>query len=274
MSIKIIKLIALLSVITLTACSQTSVRHHQDFKEVAKNIQSVVILPAQVEVELISFDSDNEILEERSNLIKAQIREIATLKLKSENLEVIDFNFQEEIAKDAEFAYAVTKVKESWETAQKDMYEQGLVSEGDKSKFQTDLGDVLNAIEEKTGADAALLITYSAFQKSDGMIAKDVASSVLVGVLTLGAVIPIQQTQGAFIDVALIDSASGKVVWANRKVGATADASPAEIVFGELPDLQWKSEITQEEKEPHNADKGTASSGGNVGVSSSVFPAE
>ncbi len=242
---KLSKIIAVLCVLALSACSQTSVRHHQDFQEVAKTIDSVVILPAQVEVELITFDSDNEILEERSILIKQQIKEIATLKLKSENLTVIDFDFQNEITKDSDFAYAVTQVKESWEAAKSDMYERGLVSEKDKSKFQTELGDVLNSIHQKTGADAALLITYSGFEKSDGMIAKDVASSVLVGVLTLGAVIPIQATQGSFIDVALVDTASGKVIWANRKFGASADSSPAEIAFGELPDLQWKSELQE-----------------------------
>lgn len=251
---KITKIITLLSVLILTACSQTSVRHHQDFQEVAKNIESVVILPAQVEVQLINFDSDNEILEERSELIKKQIKEIATLKLKSENLEVIEFNFAEEIAKDAEFAYAVTQVKESWETAKQDMYETGLISESDKAKFQTDLGDVLNAIQEKTGADSALLLTYSAFEKSEGMIAKDVASSVLIGVLTMGAVVPIQATEGAFIDVALIDASSGKVIWANRKHGAAADSSPAEIAFGELPDLEWKSELEANEK-PETTEK-------------------
>ena len=68
--------------------------------------------------------------------------------------------------------------------------------------------------------------------------------------LTLGAVVPIQATEGAFIDVALVDSNSGKVIWANRKGGASADATPAEIVFGELPDLTWKSELTAPTNQP------------------------
>ncbi|QOL26715.1 hypothetical protein LP316_05290 [Thalassotalea sp. LPB0316] len=237
-------LFVLVAVILVSGCAQTTVRHHQDFESVARNVQSVVLLPAQVEIEQINFDGDNTPLEEKSALIRSQIEAIAEFKLASESLEVVEFDFAQAIEQDEEFAYAITQAKEAWETAKGELYEQGLVSEKEKANFQASLGSALNIIADKTGADSALLIQYSGFEKSSGMIAKDVASSVLVGVLTLGAVVPIQATEGAFIDVALVDTNSGKVIWANRKGGTTADATPAEIVFGELPDLTWKSELT------------------------------
>lgn len=247
---KLNKLVVVFTVLVVTGCAQTTVRHHQDFETVAKNVQSVVILPAQVEIEQINFDGDNTPLEEKSALIKSQIESIAELKLENESLEVIEFDFAKAFEEDEEFAYAITQAKEAWEAAKGELYEQGLVSEKEKSNFQASLGSALNIIADKTGADAALLVQYTGFEKSSGMIAKDVASSVLVGVLTLGAVVPIQATEGAFIDVALVDSNSGKVIWANRKGGASADASPAEIVFGELPDLTWKSELAAPTNQP------------------------
>lgn len=240
------KMLVVFTLLVVTGCAQTTVRHHQDFESVARNVQSVVLLPAQVEIEQINFDGDNTPLDEKSTLIRTQIEEIARVKLKNESLDVIDFDFAKAIEEDEEFAYAITQAKEAWEAAKAELYEKGLVSEKEKANFQASLGSALNIIADKTGADSALLIQYSGYEKSSGMIAKDVASSVLVGVLTLGAVVPIQATEGAFIDVALVDANSGKVIWANRKGGATADATPAQIVFGELPDLTWKSELTNQ----------------------------
>jgi hypothetical protein len=227
----------------LSGCSQTSVRHHQDFQAVAKTIDTVVIVPADVEIELINFNGDNEQLEEKAESIKKQIHVLAANKLTQEHLTVIDFDFKNEAAKDEDFAYALTQVKEAWGKAKEEMYKTGMIDEKKKANFKTNLGSVLNSIADKTGADAVVLMHYSGFEKSSGMITKDIASSVLVGVLTLGAVVPIQATAGAFLDVALVETASGKVIWANRKFGASADASPAEIAFKELPNLVWKSEL-------------------------------
>lgn len=244
----IIKNFALIgALVWLTGCAQTTVRHHEDFKEVAKNIESVVIIPADVDVELIVFDGDNEQLVDKEIAIQKEIHALAKQKLEAENLKVIDFDFAKEAEQDEEFAYALTQAKEAWDASKTDMYQAGLVSEKDKAKFQTNLGSVLNIIADKTGAESALLVHFSAYEKSKGVIAKDVASSVLVGVLTLGAVVPVQATEGSFIDVALVETAEGRVIWANRKVGASADSSTAEFALKELPDLVWETEATSEQ---------------------------
>ncbi|WP_394172180.1 hypothetical protein [Thalassotalea litorea] len=238
------KIIIVAVALWVTGCAQTSVRHHQDFEEVAKTVSTVVVLPADVEVELLTFDGENEMLEEKSTQIRNSIDAIAKAKLKEENLNVIEFDFATEIAANEDFAYAITTAKEAWGKAKEDMYQTGFVDEKKKAEFQTSFGSVLNIIADKTNADAVLLMHYSGFEKSEGLIAKDLASSVLVGVLTMGAVVPVQATSGSFIDVALVDANSGKVIWANRKPGATTDEVPASVVFSELPDLVWKSELT------------------------------
>jgi len=241
------RLTVVLVLLWLSGCAQTSVRHHQDFEVIAKTIHSVVILPAEVEIELINFTGDNEMLVEKSNEIKKQIHFLASERLQKENLKVIDFDFEAEIANNEDFAYALTEAKEAWNIAKEEMYKRGMVDEKDKAKFQTNFGSVLNVIADKTGADAVLLMHYTGFEKSGGMITKDVAASVLIGVLTMGAVIPVQATQGSFIDLALVDNTSGKVVWANRKYGAVADAGTATMAFNELPNLTWKNELINEE---------------------------
>ncbi|QDF74068.1 MULTISPECIES: hypothetical protein [Shewanella] len=230
-------------VLFITGCTNTAVRHHQDYQEAAKNVGSVVIFPADVEVELIVFDGDNERLTEKEDLIRAELHSIAKTKLEQENLKVIEFNFKQEAENDENFAYAVTQVKEAWNLAKQEMYKKGVVSEKNKADFQTNLGSILNFVAEKTNADSALLIHFNAYEKSDGVIAKDVTTSILVGLLTAGAVVPVQATQGSFIDVALIETTSGKILWANRRVGAAANSSVADGVLKELPDLVWKTEV-------------------------------
>ncbi|MFT5277563.1 MAG: hypothetical protein ACI8SK_001503 [Shewanella sp.] len=246
---KIIKSLLLLGTLAwLTGCAQTTVRHHQDFQEVAKNIESVVIIPADVDIELIVFDGDNEKLVDKEKTIQAEIHALAKVKLEAENLKVIDFDFKKEAENDEEFAYALTQAREAWDISKEDMYKKGVVGEKDKANFQTNLGSVLNIIAEKTGAESVLFMHFSSFEKSKGVIAKDVTSSILIGVLTLGAVIPIQATEGSFIDIALVETTAGKIIWANRKVGASSDSSAAQFALKELPDLVWETEVVAEEQ--------------------------
>ena len=87
------KMLVVFTMLVVTGCAQTTVRHHQDFESVARSVQSVVLLPAQVEIEQINFDGDNTPLDEKSTLIRTQIEEIARVKLKNESLDVIDFDF-------------------------------------------------------------------------------------------------------------------------------------------------------------------------------------
>ncbi|NMP17074.1 hypothetical protein [Thalassotalea sp. Y01] len=241
-------------VLWLSGCAQTSVRHHQDFEQVAKTVDSVVIIPADVQIELINFDGDNEILDDKADTIRDQIHSLASSRMQQENLNVVEFDFAAEIESNDDFAYAITTAKEAWTKSKEDMYKLGLVPEKDKAQFQTSLGSVLNTIADRTGADAALLVYYNGFEKSSGMVAKDVASSILVGVLTMGAVVPVQATEGSFIDVALVDTITGKVIWANRKIGPSVDIGALEVAFNELPDLTWKSEIVNEPVTAQEAD--------------------
>ncbi len=238
------RILFILSAISLAGCAaHTSVRHHEDYQKAANDIESVVILPADVEITQINFNGDDELLEEKSNSVRQRIHSLASNKLKQENLKVIDFDFDTHISEDEDFAFAITQTKEAWQQAKADMYKYGLVSEEKKAEFQTNLGSVLNIIAEKTGADSALLIHYNGFEKSAGSVSKDIAVSILIGVLTAGAAVPVQATEGSQVEVALIDTSSGKIIWANRKPGAVATEAPAVAAFNELPDLMWETEL-------------------------------
>lgn len=245
------KKIGLLTLVCLlaTACAQnTTVRQHENYADIAKDISSVVIIPPEVNIELVTFDGDNEELTEDQELIGAAITEHAQQRLAEEGLTVIEFDIQEAAANDEEFAYSVTQCTEAWTAAKNELYTTGLVSEEKKSSFQATLGPVVNAIAEKTGAEAILLMEYNGSKKSAGMIAKDVGTSILVGVLTAGAVVPVQNTEGAMIDVALVETTEGRVIWANRKAFAAVDSNLANMALSEMPEVDWENELLAKAK--------------------------
>lgn len=236
-------ILAVLCLFTVACAQHTSVRQHESYADLARDISTVVIVPPEVEIELIAFDGDNEKLTDDQERISAEITELARQRLTEEGLTVIDFDIALAMAEDEEFAYNVTQCTEAWNSAKAELYTTGLVSEDKKSSFQTTLGPVVNAIAEKTGAESLLLMHYSGAKKSAGMIAKDVGTSILIGVLTAGAVVPVQATEGASIDVALIETTEGKVVWSNRKALQSVDSSLAKMALHELPDVEWENEL-------------------------------
>jgi len=236
------KWILLACLFLITACSNTSVRQHQDFYETARSIDSVIIVPPEVVVELVTFTGENEQLVEREATVKSCLVSLAKQRLESHGLRVIDFDFLKAIESDEEFAYALTQCREAFKAAQKDLYSGDRVSEDDKDKFQASIGPVVNAIVEKTGAESMLLMEYYGFEKSGGMIAKDVAVSVLLALLT-GSV-PVQATEGAALQVSLIDTVGGDVLWTNSKSAQEIDSSLLNIALEELPDVTWEAEIS------------------------------
>lgn len=241
------KLMVVGLVVFLAACSNTSVRQHQDFYETAKSIDSVVIVPPEVVVELVTFTGENEQMIEKEDFVKLGLVSLAKSRLESHGLRVIDFDFQKALEQDEEFAYALTQSRDAFKTAQKDLYSGGNVSEDDKDKFQASIGPVVNAIVEKTGAESMLLMDYYGFEKSGGMIAKDVAVSVLLAILTGG--VPVQATEGAALQVTLIDTVGGDVLWTNNKSAQEIDSSLVSLVLEDLPDVKWETELARVENE-------------------------
>lgn len=109
-----------------------------------------------------------------------------------------------------------------------------MVSEKDKRKFKASVGEVVNMIADKTGADAVLLMEYDGFKKSQGKMAQEVVASVLLGVLTGQADAPM--STGSAVEVVLVDAWTGEVLWTNVKGGVHLNAQPADLAMDKFPD--------------------------------------
>ena len=213
--------------------SVTSVCQHQDFDKLASNIHLIVIAPPVVTIEEITFTGENTHMVEKEEAIKAELRQLATQELNSRGLTVVDFDFKAALQDDPDFAFEVNQVLEAFKQARAELYDGRRVSEEDKAKFNASLGPVINSISTRSGADAVLLLHYYGFEKSAGMVAKDFAAGVLSALLT--GVVASSPTSGSQVEVALIDGASGAVLWVNTRGVPALSTAMTQPTMREMP---------------------------------------
>lgn len=228
----------LLSAFALGGCATyTDVRQHQDLQQEARHIATVAVLPADVSIELVTFTGENEKESDKQNTIATQLDAVARKQLEAQGLKVVDFDFAKAVQEQPNLAFTLTQCKEALAKAKKTLYGDR-VQEKNKGKFKETIGPAANAIAEATGADALLLIKYDGFEKSGGMIAKDIVAGALLAVLT--GSMPVSAKEGSQVEVALIASDSGDVLWMNHKVLPQLNTGAEELAFKDFPKTQWR----------------------------------
>lgn len=228
-------LVGITMLLLIQACSNTSVREHPSLESQLETIDSVVIAPPAVNITMITFSGSDEQLHEEEASIKDQLVALALARLETQGFDVVEFDFASATTEDDEFAYAVEQVREGYKAAKRTLYDTQMVPEADKRKFKSTVGEVANQVGDKTGADAILLIEYVGTKDSPGKVAQEAATSVLVGVLSMGTVISIPQSESATATVALIDTTTGEVLWSDLKIGLQLDTSVAGLAMGSMP---------------------------------------
>ena len=227
------RIAALLSSLLLAAgcATTTTTRTHPTLEEQLHHINSVVIAPPRVEIEYVTLTGENERKTEQEESIRAQLVAIAEGALTAHGYEIVEFDFDGAMENDEEFAYTVTQIREGFDNAKEDLKFGKPIAEEKAKNLKISLGEAASIVAAESGADAILLIRYSGFDKSDGYVAKDVGTSVLVAVLSMGIVLMTSPTSGAITEVALIDGITGDLLWADVK-GGFLNATPAIQAMG------------------------------------------
>jgi len=157
----------------------TDVRQHKELTEEAQHIGSVVILPPEVAIELLTFTGENEREIQKQEATTARLKAEAKNALEAQGLTVIDYDFIKAGAEHPELAFALTQCGDALKKAEKTLYNKRVESKN-KDSFSESVGASANTIAELTGADALLLIDYQGFEKSGGMVAKDIVAGALL----------------------------------------------------------------------------------------------
>lgn len=220
--------------VMLTGCVTTSTRTHPTLEEELLKVNTVVIAPPRVEIEFKKLVGENNRLEYQEDAIRAQLMTIARAELLHHGFEVIEFDFDDAMKNDVEFAESVSQVRAGFDKAREELQLGKHLSEEEAKAIRASLGEAVNIVASESGADAILLMRYSGWDKSGGHVAKDIGISLLVAVLTSGMVMASFPTEGAMTEAALIDGTTGEVLWADIKGGAL-DAVVADVTMDSMP---------------------------------------
>lgn len=203
----------------ITGCTNTTAREHVTLEDQLKRIESVVLLPVDVKIELVTLTGENERLVEREAELAVKLTDIVNASLTEHGFTTVPSDFTETVDDEVDVAYAITQIREGFDQVKKDIDFGRVLPKSKINKMKVTVGEAANIVQSVSGTDAIMMVNYAGFDKSGGHVAKDLATGVLVGVLTMGAVVPVAPKSGAMIEMALIDGASGELLWVNSGGG-------------------------------------------------------
>jgi hypothetical protein len=249
-SMRLVKCLIITISLVVVGCSTTTTRLHPTLDQELKLIDSVVIIPPRIAIELVTFTGENERMSEREQEFGQTISSKARDELVLKGYNVVDYDIGDQMQGNEDFAYVISQIQDNFDQASKDLNLGKPLSQEKASSLKGSVGDVVNVVAEQAGADALLLIRYNGFDKSGGQVAKDIGTSVLVAVLTMGSVVPVQQKSGAVIQAALIDTTTGEVLWADTSAGILSP-NIVDTVMNSMPsDVDAPVEVAPAPSEP------------------------
>ncbi len=222
--------------VILTGCSLTPVRQHPDFASGKQKVRVVAILPADVEFRHLVFTGENERDSAREQSIATELNSAVGNMLQSRGYLIKEDLLKRAEAGDKQFNFDLEQFKTAYSQAYKELYAQPMLQEEQAYKFKVGVGALANPIAQSCNADALLLVRYAGFDKSQGLIAKEIAGSVLLAVLT--GVVATPAPSGGHIDLALIDGVSGDVLWTNSYGGPAPHGASLNMAMSKLPALK------------------------------------
>lgn len=217
----------------LSGCAMTSVRQHPDFATGKRKVETVAIIPVDVEYRHLVFTGENERDSEKEKSIGLEIESNLATMLNARGYSVKADLVKRAASGDKDFNFKLEQIKEAYTQSTKELYAQPMVSEEQSTQFKVGVGALANPVAMMGGSDALILARYQGFDKSSGLVAKEVVASALLAALTGAYVIP--APSGGRIEISLIDGVSGNVLWTNFGAGATTPSGVFNLATQKFP---------------------------------------
>jgi len=226
-------IVGLVLVATLSGCAMTSVRQHPDFASGKRKINVIAILPAEAEYRHLVFTGENERDPVREKSIASEIESDMVSALQWRGYKAKLDIVEKAHSGDKEFNFQLEQLRSAYVQIAKELYARGMVAEAESTKFRMGVGPLANPFAAIAGADALMIATYQGFDKSSGLMAKEITTSVLLGALTGVYSAPAQS--GGRIELTLIDGVSGDILWSNASAGPVSAGSSLTNAMVRLP---------------------------------------
>lgn len=226
----------ILLLIALSGCASTpytSVRQHPEFQATRTSFEKVVLFPPDVTFEHMVFNGDNQRVADTEKLLAERLVNMTPKALVDRGYEVSPFTFEQPAQEGSDFAFEMEQLRDAYGRASIDLYDQALIKVTESRNFRKSVGTVVNQFCELADADAMLVTRFYGFDKSGGVMAKEIIAAALFGALT-GSV-PMYPPKGSAVEVALLNCTSGDVLWSNVKSDGTGTAAVLKLALDELP---------------------------------------
>lgn len=220
----------------------TTVRQHPDFASGKRQVNVVAILPADAEYRHLVFTGENERDAAREQSIATDIEANMASILGNHGFTPKTDLLEKARAGDKELNFQLEQLKGAYVQVEKELYAQTMVQEEESTRFKVGVGALANPFAASSGADALLLARYQGFDKSEGLIAKEIVASALLAALTGSYVVPAKN--GARVELSLIDGTTGDVLWSNTGVGPTSTYSLLLNATAKLPNASKAAAAT------------------------------
>lgn len=209
---KILVSITLLILVCCGGCA--TIKYHPTYLERKEIIKKIGVMPPEFKVYLITATEGNKLMHDlTSKGEKILLSEIETL-IKEKGIIFQEIRLTEEdLEKEPDLRFEITKVQEKF-----NQVNQKIIKEAYKKELNYSIGSDVNQFADRANADALIFIRGTGFKKSKGQVTKDIFKAVAIAVATAGAVQPAGYTYCAIcLQIALVDSDTGDVLWYNKK---------------------------------------------------------
>ncbi|MBI2962291.1 MAG: hypothetical protein HYY35_00925 [Deltaproteobacteria bacterium] len=246
--------VAALASAALSACVTTT-RAHPELEARRSRIARAVVLPPDVSFKLITFEGDNPRLAAEEESAKRVLPGLIASRLRERGLTTLDLD-SAGVAPGADVRFQATQLQGLFADAMGDLYRSLQMRADAAARVRRSLGSQASRVADPLGADVVALVHVEGFYKSGGEVAKDMAKSVMIGVLTLGTAVPVYPSKGAVLALALVDGSNGDVLWANVVLSQSVDLDAAGMeslvaaVFGPFPPGTFGTAVASGETAP------------------------
>lgn len=248
--------VAVVLLATLSGCAMTSVRQHPDFASGQRKIKVVAILPSEVEYRHLVFTGENERDSAREQSIATDIESGMSSVLESHGYAAKSDILDKARSGDKDFNFQLEQLKDAYVQVAKEMYAQPMVPVEKADKFKVGVGPLANPFATLAGADALMLARYQGFDKSKGLVAKEIVASALLAALTGSYYVP--ANNGGTIELSLIDGVSGEILWSNVSGGPVGAYASLTSAMTKLPSAPVSEDVKAAANDAPNAPVVTA----------------
>lgn len=205
--------ISLLMLVFCIGCA-TTIKYHPTYLERKGVIKKIAVMPPEIKIFLITATEGNKLIHDLTVKIEKDVLSEMENLIKEKGFTFQDIKLAEEdLDKEPDLKFEINKVQKKFnqvnEKIMKDIY---------KKELNYSIGSEVNQFADRADADGLIFIRGIGFKKSAGQVTKDFLKSLAIGIATAGAVTPAGYTYSTVsLQVALVDSDTGEILWYNKK---------------------------------------------------------